>query len=138
MSEDFPVQLAGFSEGSRLAGLPDRGPARGGRHGGGVPRARRAAYIYLAVALRQEDASSDLAVGLIPITARELLRDTVIPPARRDRDHRLNWSARRRRHYVPPRKAHRRRNIYRDNAMITTKTATVSAKYCYPAPEQER
>lgn len=132
MSEDCPVHLAGLSEGSRLAGLPDRGPARGGRHGGGVPRARRAAYIYLAVALyRQEDASSDLAVGLIPITVPELLRDTVIPPARRDRTHRLNWSARRRRHYVVPRQesSPALEHLRQDNAMITTKTATVSAKY---------
>ena len=42
------------------------------------------AYIYLAVAVwPQEDASSDVAAGLIPITVRSrlrLLRDTVIRP----------------------------------------------------------
>ena len=42
------------------------------------------AYIYLAVAAwPQEDASSDVAAGLIPITVRSclrLLRDTVIRP----------------------------------------------------------
>jgi hypothetical protein len=42
------------------------------------------AYIYLSVALRrQENASSDLAAGLIPLAVPELLRlprDTVIRP----------------------------------------------------------
>ena len=62
------------------------------------------AYTYLAVAValqRQQDASSALDAGLIPVTVPELLRllrDTVIPPPRRDRAHRLHWSAWRRRH----------------------------------------
>ena len=49
------------------------------------------AYIYLAVTValqRQQDASSDLDAGLIPVTVPELLRllrVTVIPPPRRDR-----------------------------------------------------
>jgi hypothetical protein len=49
------------------------------------------AYTYLAVAVavqRQHEAGSDLDTGLIPITVPELLRplrDTVIPPPRRDR-----------------------------------------------------
>ena len=48
------------------------------------------AYIYLAIAVavqRQQEAGSDLDAGLIPITVPELLRllrDTVIPPPRRD------------------------------------------------------
>ena len=62
------------------------------------------AYIYLAIAVavqRQQEAGSDLDAGLIPITVPELLRllrDTVIPPPRRDQPHRLHWPAWRRRH----------------------------------------
>jgi hypothetical protein len=44
---------------------------------------------------RQHEAGSDLDGGLIPITVPELLRllrDTVIPPPRRDWAHRLHWS----------------------------------------------
>jgi SRSO17 transposase len=76
------------------------------------------AYIYLAVAValqRQQDASSDLDAGLIPITVPELLRllrDIVIPPPRRDRPHRLHWSAWRRRHQHGARQAHQRWNAY--------------------------
>ena len=85
MSEDFPYSWPGLPRTHVWRGYRIRGPARGGRHGGGVPRARRAAYVYLAVAgYRQEDASSDPAAGLIPSTVPELLRllhDTVIPPA---------------------------------------------------------
>jgi SRSO17 transposase len=57
------------------------------------------AYIYLSVVVavqRQQEAGSDLDAGLIPITVPELLRllrDIVIPPPRRDRAHRLHWSA---------------------------------------------
>jgi SRSO17 transposase len=74
------------------------------------------AYIYLAVtvaAQRQHEASSGLDTGLIPVTVPELLRllrDTVIPPPRRDRAHRLHWSAWRRRHQHRAREAHRRWN----------------------------
>ena len=77
-----------------------------------------AAYIYLAVAVAlwpQENASSDLAAGLIPITVTELLRllrDTVIRPPRRDLAHRLNSPARRRRHQHRARQAHQRWNTY--------------------------
>jgi SRSO17 transposase len=76
------------------------------------------AYIYLAVAValqRQQEAGSDLDAGLIPITVPELLRllrDTVIPPPRRDRAHRLHWSAWRRRHQHRARQAHQRWNAY--------------------------
>jgi SRSO17 transposase len=76
------------------------------------------AYIYLAVAVagqRQQDASSDLDAGLIPITVPELLRllrGTVIPPPRRDRTHRLHWPAWRRRHQYRARQAHQRWNVY--------------------------
>jgi hypothetical protein len=76
------------------------------------------AYIYLAVAValqRQQEASSDLDAGLIPVTVPELLRllrDIVIPPPRRDRAHRLQWSAWRRRHQHRSRRAHQRWNAY--------------------------
>ncbi len=56
---------------------------------------------------------SDLDAGLIPITVPELLRllrGIVIPPPRRDRGHRLHWSAWRRRHQYHARQAHRRWN----------------------------
>ena len=55
------------------------------------------AYTYLAVAValqRERDAGSGLDDGLIPVTVPELLRllrDTVIPPPRRDRAHRRGW-----------------------------------------------
>ena len=76
------------------------------------------AYIYLAVAValqRQQDTGSDLDAGLIPITVPELLRllrDTVIPPPRRDRAHRLHWSTWRRRHQHRARQAHQRWHAY--------------------------
>ena len=76
------------------------------------------AYIYLAVAValqRNQEASSDLDAELIPVTVPELLRllrDTVIPPPRRDRAHRLHWSTWRRRHQYRAREAHRRWNAY--------------------------
>src|SRR5205814_10632073 len=76
------------------------------------------AYIYLAVAValqRQQDAGSDLDAGLIPVTVPELLRllrDTVIPPPRRARAHRLRWSEWRRRHQHRARQAHQRWNAY--------------------------
>jgi SRSO17 transposase len=76
------------------------------------------AYIYLAVTAaiqRQHDATSDLNAGLIPITVPELLRlvrDTVIPPPRRDRAHRQYWSVWRRRHQFRTRQAHQRWNAY--------------------------
>ena len=76
------------------------------------------AYIYLAVAValqREQDASSGLDTGLIPVTIPELLRllrDTVIPPPRRDRAHRLHWSDWRRRHQYRARQAHQRWNDY--------------------------
>jgi SRSO17 transposase len=80
------------------------------------------AYIYLAVAValqRQEDASSDLEAGLIPVTVPELLRllrGTVIPPPRRDRAHQLHWSAWRRRHQHRARRAHQSWNTYAETA----------------------
>jgi hypothetical protein len=75
-----------------------------------------AACIYLAVAValqRQEDAGSDLGAGLIPVTVPELLRllrDTIIPPPRRDRARRLHWPDWRRRHQYRARQARQRWN----------------------------
>jgi hypothetical protein len=80
------------------------------------------AYLYLAVAVavqRQQDAGSSLDAGLIPVTVPELLRllrDIVIPPPRRDRPHRLHWSAWRRRHQHRARQAHQRWNAYAETA----------------------
>ena len=80
------------------------------------------AYIYLAVAValqRQEDTGSGMDAGLIPVTVPELLRllrDTVIPPPRRDRAHRLRWSDWRRRHQHRARQAHQRWNAYAETA----------------------
>jgi hypothetical protein len=76
------------------------------------------AYLYLAVAValqRQLEASSDLDGGLIADTVPELLRllrGTVVPPPRRDRPHRLHWSAWRRRHQQRARQSHQRWNAY--------------------------
>jgi SRSO17 transposase len=80
------------------------------------------AYIYLAVAVavqRQHEAGSDPDAALIPITVPELLRllrDIVIPPPRRDRPHKLHWSAWRRRHQYRARQAHRHWNAYAETA----------------------
>ena len=80
------------------------------------------AYLYLAVTValqRQHEASSDPDAELISVTVPELLRllrDIVIPPPRRDRAHRLHWSAWRRRHQHCARQAHRRWNAYAETA----------------------
>jgi hypothetical protein len=76
------------------------------------------AYACLAVAVamqRRHDAASGPDTGLIPVTIPELLRllrDTVIPPPRRDRPHRLHWSAWRLRHQHRARQSHQRWNAY--------------------------
>jgi SRSO17 transposase len=76
------------------------------------------AYIYLAVAAalqHQQDTGSELDAGLIPITVPELLRllrDTVIPPPRRNPAHRMHWSVWRRRHQHRARQAHQRWHAY--------------------------
>jgi hypothetical protein len=83
------------------------------------------AYLYLTVAVavqRQQEASSGPDSGLIPVTVPELLRllrDIVIPPPRRDRAHRLHWSAWRRRHQRPP-SPPTLEHLRGDNTMITT------------------
>jgi SRSO17 transposase len=76
------------------------------------------ACLHLAVAValqRQRDAASGPDTGLIPVTIPELLRllrDTVIPPPRRDRPHRLHWPTWRRRHQHRARQSRQRWNAY--------------------------
>jgi SRSO17 transposase len=78
------------------------------------------AYIFLTVAAaleRARDAEANAAAAMIAITVPELLRllrGTVIPPPRRDREHVLNWSDWRRRHQHRARQAHQRWNAYAD------------------------
>ena len=93
------------------------------------------AYIYLAVAValqRDHDAGSDLDAGLIPITVPELLRllrDTVIPPPRRDRPHRLHWSAWRRCHQHRARQAHQRWNAYAETTPGTFSSSDFAGQW---------
>jgi SRSO17 transposase len=93
------------------------------------------AYIYLAVAVavqRRQDADSDLDAGLIPITVPELLRllrDTVIPPPRRDRPHRLHWSAWRRCHQHRARQAHQRWNAYAETTPGTFSSSDFAGQW---------
>jgi SRSO17 transposase len=76
------------------------------------------AYTFLTVASaleRAQDAATSAAAGMIAITVPELLRllrGTVIPPPRRDREHALNWSDWRRRHQHRAQQAHRHWNAY--------------------------
>ena len=79
------------------------------------------AYIYLTVAAALEqrrDTEVNDAAELIAVTVPELLRllrGTVIPPPRRDREHVLEWSHWRRQHQYRARKAHQRWNAYADS-----------------------
>ena len=78
------------------------------------------AYAFLAIAAacqRALDDTAAAALGLIPVTVPELLRQlrgTVIPEPRRDRAHRDRWSLRRRRHPYRARQAHQRWQAYAD------------------------
>jgi SRSO17 transposase len=78
------------------------------------------AYMFLAVATalqRNHDTQAGTDRDLAPITIPELLRllrDTVIPPRRRDRPHRTAWSQWRRRHQHRARQAHQAWNTYAD------------------------
>jgi SRSO17 transposase len=77
------------------------------------------AYAFLAVAAawqraRDRDAG---ALGLVPVTVPELLRQlrgTVIPEPRRDQPHRDTWALWRRRHQYQAQQAHQRWNAYAD------------------------
>jgi hypothetical protein len=78
------------------------------------------AYAFLAIAAacqRALDGTAAAALGLIPVTVPELLRQlrgTVIPDPRRDRAHRDAWSRWRRHHQYQARQAHQRWNAYAD------------------------
>ena len=76
------------------------------------------AYIYLAITTAAyHDSHPSPQADLIPITIPELvrlLRDSVIPPPRRDKPHRQHWSQWRRRHQYRARQAHQRWNAYAD------------------------
>jgi SRSO17 transposase len=77
------------------------------------------AYAFLAVAAacqRARDGSA-AALGLIPVTIPELLRQlrgTVIPEPRRDKAHRGAWALWRRRHQHQAQQAHQRWHAYAD------------------------
>ena len=77
------------------------------------------AYAFLAVAAawqRARDGNAG-ALGLIPVTIPELLRQlrgTVIPEPCRDKPHREAWTLWRRRHQYQAQQAHRRWNAYAD------------------------
>jgi len=79
------------------------------------------AYVFLAVAAawqRARDGNAD-ALGLIPVTLPELLRQlrgTVIPEPCRDKPHREAWTLWRRRHQYQAQQAHQRRNAYADTS----------------------
>jgi SRSO17 transposase len=78
------------------------------------------AYAFLAVAAacqRSLDGSAAAALGLIPVTVPELLkqlRSTVIPEPRRDKAHRDAWALWRRRHQYQAQQAHQRWHAYAD------------------------
>jgi hypothetical protein len=77
------------------------------------------AYAFLAVAAawqRARDTDAG-ALGLVPVTIPELLRQlrgTVIPEPRRDQPHRDTWALWRRRHQYQAQQAHQRWNAYAD------------------------
>jgi len=84
---------------------------------------------------RQHDTGQDLDTGLIPVTIPELLRllrDTVIPPPRRDRPHRLYWPAWRRRHQHRARRVHQRWNAYAET------TPCAAARHVLARPMMQR
>jgi len=77
------------------------------------------AYAFLAVAAASQRAldTSAAALGLIPVTIPELLRQlrgTVIPEPRRDKPHRAAWALWRRRHQYQAQQAHQRWHAYAD------------------------
>jgi SRSO17 transposase len=78
------------------------------------------AYVFLTVAAaleRAQPAGTSAETEMIPVTVPELLRllrGTVIPPPRRNRDHVLQWSDWRRRHQHRAQQSHQRWNAYAD------------------------
>ena len=77
------------------------------------------AYAFLSVAAACQRAcdGAATALGLVPVTVPELLRQlrgTVIPDPRRDRAHRDAWFIWRRRHQYQAQQAHQRWHVYAD------------------------
>jgi hypothetical protein len=76
-----------------------------------------AAFLAAAAAWQRARDGSTAALGLIPITVPELLRQlrgTVIPWPCRDKAHRDAWTLWRRRHQYHARQAHQRWHVYAD------------------------
>ncbi|MFJ9381849.1 hypothetical protein [Streptomyces sp. NPDC101455] len=72
----------------------------------------RASNVYAVLAVARATTTTT-AIGLVPVSARELLtilRATALPPLHHDIDHVLHWSAWRRRHQVIAQACHRRWN----------------------------
>jgi hypothetical protein len=75
------------------------------------------AFLAVAAACQRTLDGTVTALGLIPVTIPELLRQlrgTVIPDPRRDRDHRDAWALWRRRHQYHAQLAHQRWHAYAD------------------------
>jgi SRSO17 transposase len=75
------------------------------------------AFLAVAAALQRARDGSTAAIGLIPVTVPELLRQlrgTVIPWPRRDQAHRDAWALWRRRHQYRARLAHQRWHAFAD------------------------
>jgi hypothetical protein len=76
------------------------------------------AFPAVAVACQRAlDGTAATALGLIPVTIPELLRQlrgTIIPDPCRDKAHRNAWSRWRRHHQYRARQAHQRWNAYAD------------------------
>jgi SRSO17 transposase len=76
------------------------------------------AYAYLAVTTATEPTGQDKEdTGMIAITVPELLRNirgTIVPPPRRDPQHRHTWSIWRRRHQYRARRCHQAWHTYAD------------------------
>ena len=71
----------------------------------------------MAAACQRTRYGSAAALGLIPVTIPELLRQlrgTVIPEPRRDKAHRSAWALWRRRHQYQAQQAHQRWHAYAD------------------------
>jgi SRSO17 transposase len=75
------------------------------------------AFLAVAAACQRTRDGSAAALGLIPVTIPELLRQlrgTVIPEPRRDKAHRGAWALWRRRHQYQAQQAHQRWHAYAD------------------------
>jgi hypothetical protein len=76
-----------------------------------------AAFLAAAAAWQRARDGGTAALGLIPVTTPELLRQlrgTIIPWPRRGKAHRDAWTLRRRRHQYRARRAYQRWHAYAD------------------------